>query len=528
MLNKQKDFNTAVADFKQAIKLNPKNAQAYYFLGKLYDQKIMWGPKTKEDYQKEAEFSMKDLSIWEAHPEESTQIIAAFSKAIQLNPKLVEAWKQRAEIYLNLGKYELAIKDYDKIIQLEPDYAGTYHDRAIAYKGLKDYSNAVRDLTKAIEMKHPEVLDWPRSAYEIRAHVYAMMEQNESAIDDYTKAIEIWEEKFGKFNKENNFGSNVAYDNYSKRAALLKKMARYQDAVDSFTQAIKSMANFVPPSAYEDRGDVYMKMGKADFAVQDFTNALELQLEQKNSEISSHLKEIGLDPKIILGNNEERKISLAEAYKKYPKLDMRKLQANVTAIKKGDVLSYEFYLKRADAYSTLEDYKSAVNDYHSAIEAVEEFPLYEGEGYFKLGIFYSVVTGINKEAVKAFTQAIKFKLMAGDNPWSCYLLRGNANFDIGNTTDALSDFTSAIAINPKLVTTRRGVAFFNLKQYEQAIKDFDKAVELEPTDSTAYYYRGMALINIDKYEQGLYDMKIAARLGEKEAQVKLKGANIDW
>ena len=57
-------------------------------------------------------------------------------------------------------------------------------------------------------MKH-DTLDWPRSAYEVRAHVYEAMGKYEDAINDLTKAFEVWEKVFGKFIKENGLGSLI-------------------------------------------------------------------------------------------------------------------------------------------------------------------------------------------------------------------------------------------------------------------------------------------------------------------------------
>ena len=117
---------------------------------------------------------MAGQSVYAVYPQEYKDIIAALSEAIRLNPQMVDAYRDRADVYLTAKEYKLAIKDYDKLIELDPDYAGTYHDRAIAYKELGQYEKAVRDLTKAIGIKH-DTFDWPRSAYEIRANVYEAM-----------------------------------------------------------------------------------------------------------------------------------------------------------------------------------------------------------------------------------------------------------------------------------------------------------------------------------------------------------------
>ena len=151
-----KTHSLAINDYRRAISLNPKSSMCYFlFGGILYKQKLglLATDKSKEDYRREAKANMAGLALRAVYPEEYKNTIQAFTKAIQLNPKMVEAYRMRAEIYFNVGKeYELAIKDYDKIIELDPDSGGhimTGH----WLTGLGNYCRAIDDFTKAIEAR---------------------------------------------------------------------------------------------------------------------------------------------------------------------------------------------------------------------------------------------------------------------------------------------------------------------------------------------------------------------------------------
>ena len=62
------------------------------------------------------------------------------------------AYKNRGVVYLNLGQFELAIKDYDEFIKLVPEDAGAYWNRGVAFKGLGNDIEAERNFKKSIEL----------------------------------------------------------------------------------------------------------------------------------------------------------------------------------------------------------------------------------------------------------------------------------------------------------------------------------------------------------------------------------------
>ncbi|CAL1548870.1 unnamed protein product, partial [Lymnaea stagnalis] len=73
------ELNLALADFQQAIKLNPKSAEAFNGRASCYDQ-----------------LGKKDLAL------------ADYTKAIELDPNLATAYMGRMAIYCEMGKKELS------------------------------------------------------------------------------------------------------------------------------------------------------------------------------------------------------------------------------------------------------------------------------------------------------------------------------------------------------------------------------------------------------------------------------------
>src|SRR6266581_943113 len=68
-----------------------------------------------------------------------------FHQAIRLKPKDPEAYYKRGLAYLKADKNKQAVVDFDQAILLKPDFAQAHLQRGIARAQLKNYPQAVRD-----------------------------------------------------------------------------------------------------------------------------------------------------------------------------------------------------------------------------------------------------------------------------------------------------------------------------------------------------------------------------------------------
>ena len=104
------DYDRAIADYNQAINLDPRYALAYNNRGHAYLAK---GDKDRA--------------------------IADFNQAIKINPlpasnPHVNVYFNRGIAYSAKGDYERAIDDYTEAIRLDPKFASAYDNRGIAYR----------------------------------------------------------------------------------------------------------------------------------------------------------------------------------------------------------------------------------------------------------------------------------------------------------------------------------------------------------------------------------------------------------
>jgi tetratricopeptide (TPR) repeat protein len=84
--------------------------------------------------------------------EKYKEAIRDYTKAIEADPNLADAYYNRGYVYIEMRKYKKAIADLDKAIELDAKYAPAYHVRGIAYFLKKKYTQAIADYDTAIEL----------------------------------------------------------------------------------------------------------------------------------------------------------------------------------------------------------------------------------------------------------------------------------------------------------------------------------------------------------------------------------------
>jgi tetratricopeptide (TPR) repeat protein len=119
------DFDGAISDYNQALRLKSDYAEGYNDRGHSY----YW----KGEYDK---------------------AIADFSRAIELRPAYPNAFNNRGAAYMASGiSRARAIADFDQALRLKPDFRNAYVNRANAL-GLRQWRRALDDFHRA--GMHPE------------------------------------------------------------------------------------------------------------------------------------------------------------------------------------------------------------------------------------------------------------------------------------------------------------------------------------------------------------------------------------
>lgn len=210
--------------------------------------------------------------------------VVLFTKAIELEPKKLDAYFYRAIAKNDLGDFHGAIVDYSKIILNEPD-ADTYYNRGNSRYSIEDIEGAKNDYNKAIEIDpyfvdaiyslgcskydlndfEGSIVDFSKvvklqpyhtKAYELRANAYAFLKKSKKALADYTLSVLI----------------NHSPDSYYNRGVFYMDINYYKKAKSDLSTSIRLNEN--NGFAYFYRGVSNLLLGKYKNAISDFSTAL--------------------------------------------------------------------------------------------------------------------------------------------------------------------------------------------------------------------------------------------------------------
>lgn len=78
--------------------------------------------------------------------------LADFNEAIHLNPNRASLYRERALAYRQNGEVELAIADFDEAIALDPKFAAPYHERGLVLAAKGDLDRAILSYSTAVRL----------------------------------------------------------------------------------------------------------------------------------------------------------------------------------------------------------------------------------------------------------------------------------------------------------------------------------------------------------------------------------------
>ena len=155
---RMENYQGAIADYTQAIRLKPNDAFAYAVRGSAKEQLGQYFAAIA-DCDTAIRLKPNDAFAYFLRGRAKEQLgqyfaaIADYDAAIRLKPDDTLAYVVRGRAKEQLGQYFAAIADYDTAIRLQPDYAVAYFGRGDAKRQLGQYHAAIVDFDVAIRLK---------------------------------------------------------------------------------------------------------------------------------------------------------------------------------------------------------------------------------------------------------------------------------------------------------------------------------------------------------------------------------------
>jgi len=206
---KKGDYDLAIIEYTNAIKLNPNYTIAYNSRGNAY--------YSKKEYDK---------------------AIADYSQAIRLNPNDASTYNRRGNVYYSKKDYEQSIADYSLAIRFNPDEAVYYSNRGGSYECKCDYGSAIIDYNEALAIREKVIgKDHVSTAtsYNKIGYCYSKLNDYQKAIEYYNEALAIKEKLFGK----KHIDTAAAYDTiglcYYNLGNRQKALECYREALDIYS-----------------------------------------------------------------------------------------------------------------------------------------------------------------------------------------------------------------------------------------------------------------------------------------------------
>jgi tetratricopeptide (TPR) repeat protein len=154
---RKSQFDRAIEDLDEAIRLNPNYAYAFNARGAAYGSKGQ-PDRAIEDLDEAIRLRPNDADAF--YNRGSTYLrkgqldraIEDYDQAIRIRRNYADAFNNRGNAYLRKGQPDRAIEDYDQAIRIAPNHVSAFLNRALAKQTKGDFIGSDADLDKARQL----------------------------------------------------------------------------------------------------------------------------------------------------------------------------------------------------------------------------------------------------------------------------------------------------------------------------------------------------------------------------------------
>ena len=183
------DYDRAISDFSEAIRINPKYALALQHRGAAFlrrNEVERAIADLTESIRLDASNlnALSDRGMAYAAAGDSERALLDYNAAIRINPRFKFAWFYRGRLFAGKGDHTRAIAEYSEVIRIDPDYGYAFNNRGLSYQQTGQTDRAVADFSEAIRLLPRTTL-----AYNNRGNIYHLQGRYDQALADFNESL---------------------------------------------------------------------------------------------------------------------------------------------------------------------------------------------------------------------------------------------------------------------------------------------------------------------------------------------------
>jgi tetratricopeptide (TPR) repeat protein len=425
-----------LADLEKAVKLNPKQPEAYLLIAQM---NLVPGGQVKRAREavdkalalgfEEPLAHAKALALRSRLQEKPEKQLADIDEAVRLMPTDVAMVRARGLMLADMDKLEQALADLNVAIKLAPDDGPTYEAKAVVLARLKKYDEALAVLDKARQLSPDSVMPLIE-----RARVHTQQAKFDEAVEDLNRALAV---------------------DPGDVTVLMMRASLYQDKGDKSKALadVEHVLKLKPKSAMAIRAHALLltEGERIDEAVGELE-----KLRQLDTKDTLTLLQLAM-----LYNAQKKPAKAIETY---------------TTLLALDSTDWRAFRGRGDAYSDLGKPAEALADYEKTRSELEKLHKLNPKDTAAL-LQLAVLFGVQKKSAKAI-ETYTAALAVDPNEWHALRGRGDTYLNVGRQAEAIADYEKALKLEPKDHSILNNLAWVLATSPDAKLRNGRRALEL--------------------------------------------------
>ncbi|XP_037601832.1 tetratricopeptide repeat protein 16 isoform X3 [Cebus imitator] len=426
-------------------------------------------------------------------------------------PLKVREYYSRGQQCLEQADWETAVLFFSRALHLEPQLVDFYALRAEAYLQLCDFSSAAQNLRRAYSLQQDNSKHLERLTFVLYLQGQCLFEQCAflGALGVFSHAAELQPEK--------------PHFRYRCMACLLA-LQRHQDCLSLVTEELKQ--DTTNADIYILRARLYNLLQKPHLCYRDLHHAL--LLTPRHSQARMLLQ------KMVAQAQQERQDAGILAVQGRLQHALQRINSAID----NSPLDPSLFLFRGILYRRLQEFDGAVEDFLRTLDmATEDQEDMVQQAQRQLLLTYNDFAvhcyrqGAYQEGVLLLNKALRDE----QQEKGLYINRGDCFFQLGNLAFAEADYQQALALSPQdegantrmgLLQEKMGFCEQRRRQFQKAEEHFSTAIRHNPQKAQYYLYRAKSRQLLQNIFGARQDVATVLLLNPKQPKLSLLMTNL--